>query len=66
MFHKNIWKSKQKKQNDQLFRDLCLFRDRGDMAIKALIEITKRNRFFARGIARRALKEIAEFYTKNF
>lgn len=66
MFRERLWKPKKTKQNDQLFRDLCLFRDRGDMAIKALIEITKRNRFFARGIARRALKEIAEFCTKNF
>lgn len=43
--------------NDQMFRDLCIFRDRMEIAIAALFRITHSNCLRSKKIAREALKE---------
>lgn len=43
--------------NDQMFRDLCVFRDRMEIAIAALFRIAHSNCLRSKKIAREALKE---------
>ena len=43
---------------DQLFRDLTIFRNRGEIAISALWKITHNNCLKSKKIAREALKDI--------